>query len=140
MDQTVLLACLRNVFPTKRNFPDDMLLAEIGTQAEQGRAVAQFNGYLQRNLEVGTVMQRNDAIVEGDSVLKMVIHQIQEYSYPGKAITITNVCANLHLVDDYLIRKESERIAFLKEQFPGYWKTMARCYPEIPAGFNRKYA
>ena len=140
MDATVLLTCLRSIFPTKRNFPDDLLLAEIGTKADQTRAVAQFDGYVKRNLEVGRVMQRNEAIVEGDKVLKMVVHQIQEYQYPGRAITVNNVCASLNLVDDYLIRKETERIAFLKEQFPGYWKRMAACYPEIPAGFNRKYA
>ena len=140
MDHTVLLICLRNVFPTKRNFADDLLLAEIGTKAEQGRAVAQFNGYVQRDLEADKVMPRIEAIAEGDAVLRMVIHQIQEYQYPGKAITIANVCASLNLVDDYLIRKEKERIAFLKEQFPGYWKKMASCYPEIPEGFNRKYA
>jgi hypothetical protein len=140
MDATILLACLRNVFPTKRNFPDDMLLTEIGNKADQARAVAQFNGYVQRNLEVGKLLQRNEAIAEGDKLLGIVVRQIQEYHYPNKPVTITTVCASLSLVDDYLIRKEAERIAFLKEQFPGYWKKMAPCYPEIPAGFNRKYA
>ncbi len=138
--QTVLLACLRNVFPTKRNFPDDLLFAEIGTKAEQARAVAQFNGYVQRNLEANKVMQQNEAIAEGDKILKIVTRQLQEYEYPKRAVTITNVCSNLNLVDDYLIRKEKERQDWLKEQFPGYWKKMAPCYPEIPARYERKYA
>ena len=140
MDANILLTCLRNVFPTKRNFPDDLLLAEIGTKSEQVRAIAQFNGYLQRNLEVGKMMPRNEAIAEGDKLLAIVQRQIQEYAYPGRPVTITNVCANLNLVDDYLIRKEKERQDWLKEQFPGYWKKMAPCYPDIPAGYGRKYA
>lgn len=140
MDVTVLLACLRNAFPTKRNFPDDLLLAEIGTKAEQNRAFAQFAGYVQRNLDIGRVMQRNEAIAEGDKIIKMVVRQIQEYAYPSKPVTVATVCASLNLVDDYLIRKEAERVAFLKEQFPGYWKQLAPCYPEIPAGYRRKYA
>jgi hypothetical protein len=141
MDQTVLLTCLRNVFPTKKNFPDDLLLSEIGAKSEQSRAVAQFVGYVQRNMEVGKVMQRNEAIAEGDKLLGIVMQQIQEYGYKGNMpVTITNVCANLNLVDDYLIRKEKERQDWLKEQFPGYWKKMASCYPEIPSGYERKYA
>lgn len=141
MDATILLACFRNVFPTKRNFPDDLLLAEIGTKSEQARAVAQFNGYAQRNLGVGKVMQRAEAIAEGDKLLKIVMRQIQEYQYKGHMpVTITNVCANLNLIDDYLIRKEKERQDWLKDQFPGYWKKMAPFYPEIPAGYERKYA
>lgn len=141
MDQPVLTACLRNVFPTKRNFPDELLLAEIGTKAEQARAIAQFNSYVQRNLEAGKVLQRNEAISEGGKLLKIVMRQMQEYHYKGHMpVTITNVCANLNLVDDYLIRKEKEREDWLKEQFPGYWKKMAPCYPEIPAGYERKYA
>src|ERR1035441_5977468 len=107
MDATILLACLRNVFPTKRNFPDDMLLTEIGNKADQARAVAQFNGYVQRNLEVGKLLQRNEAIAEGDKLLGIVVRQIQEYHYPNKPVTITTVCASLSLVDDYLIRKEA---------------------------------
>jgi hypothetical protein len=125
MDQVVLLTCLRNVFPTKRNFPDDVLLAEIGTKTEQSRAVAQFNGYVQRNVELGRVMPRVEAIAEGDRILKIVQRQIQEYQYPNRAVTITSVCANLNLVDDFLIRKTTQRQAWLQEQFPGYAGALA---------------
>src|SRR3954470_15943179 len=78
MDHAVLLTCLRNVFPTKRNFPDDLLLAEIGTKSEQARAVAQFNGYINRNVEASALVQRNAAIVEGDKLLRIVMRQMQE--------------------------------------------------------------
>jgi hypothetical protein len=113
------VAC-RRAFPTKRNFPDDLLLAEIGTKTEQSRAVAQFNGYVQRNAEVGKVLPRIEAIAEGDKILKIVQRQIQEYQYPNRAVTITSVCANLNLVDDFLIRKKAEQQAWLQGQFPGY--------------------
>ncbi len=141
MDGIILLTCLRNAFPTKRNFPDDLLLAEIGTKAEQTRAIAQFTGYVQRNLETGRVMSRNESIVEGDKIFKIVQRQIQQYQYKGHMpVTITNVCAHLNLVDDYLIRKEKERVDWLKAQFPGYWKKMAAYYPEIPANYEKQYA
>jgi hypothetical protein len=138
MNDTVLLACLRNVFPTKRNFPDDMLLAEIGSKPEQARAIAQFEGYVKRNVEVGKVMQRLDAVAEGDKILRIVQQQLQRYQFPTRAVTITTVCANLNLVDDFLIRKEAERQAWLETQFPGYAGLMAKKYPEIPDWYKQE--
>jgi hypothetical protein len=130
----MLFTCLREVFPALKNYSDETLEHKLG-EKQVPFIADEFNSYLVRKQPVGAVIQRNAKLTEGCKILNVVQQQLINYHYPQVAVTVENVVKNFSLVDDYELRKEEERVAWLKKSFPGYWKLMDKRYPEVPAEY-----
>lgn len=102
---TVLLECIRQVFPHLSNFPDELLLEKLGGKKVPFRA-EEFNAYIIRSQPVGLVMKRLDKVAEGTKLLRITQEQMQRFAYPRIAITPQNVAEHLDFIDDWIVRED----------------------------------
>jgi hypothetical protein len=111
----ILFESLRIVFPHLKHFSDDMIERKIGSK-KLDDCISELILYIQRD----GIKTRNERLVEGVQLLKLVQHQMLNYQYPPAAITPKNVAESLSLLDDYFYRKATREQEYYKQAFPGY--------------------
>jgi hypothetical protein len=111
----ILFECIRVIFPHLKDFNDEMIEKKIGSK-KLDDCISEFILYIQRD----GIKTRNERLVEGIKLLKLVQHQMLNYQYPAAAITPKNVTEGLSLLDDYFYRKATREEEHYEQAFPGY--------------------
>jgi hypothetical protein len=111
----VLLESIRSIFPHLKQFSDDSLERKLASKKLED-CITDFVSYINRD----GIKTRNEKLVEGVKLLKLVQHQMLNYQYPATAITPKNVVEGLSLLDDYFYRREQDHARYLRESFPAY--------------------
>lgn len=119
-NKTLLFESVRSVFPHLKSFSDDQIERKLEVK-KLDDVITDFISYIQRE----RIMMRNEKLVEGVNLLKLVMCQMHSFQYPPQAITPKNVLGNLSMLDDYFYKEAYKKQKHLENAFPGYSHLMA---------------